>query len=167
MTPAVDAIPEVIPPVAPGAGVRLDDGEIVLFATRQHWSVPLLLGGAPSLLLLGFLAVLTIQRQSPMPSTILGVLSGLAVAPLVVAMARHTLRRYVLTDRRVIVRHGRDVRWIALAGVRAVDANTPPGRPGDVRFRGSQGGLLWPRVPDAAGAAEIAREAVDRYGRPG
>ena len=99
-----------------------------------------------------------------MPSTILGGLAGLAVAPLVVAMARHALRRYVLTDRRVIVRHGRDVRWITLTGVRAVDAPTPPGRPGDVRFRGAQGGLLWPRVPDAAGTAEIAREAVERYG---
>ena len=70
MTPAADAIPEVAPPVAPDAGVRLDDGEIVLFATRQHWSVPMLLGGAPSLLLLGFLALLALQRPSPMPSPV-------------------------------------------------------------------------------------------------
>lgn len=165
MTPAADAIPEVVPPVAPASGVRLDDGEIVLFATRQHWSVPMLLGGAPSLLLLGFLALLALQRSTPMPSSILGVLSGLAVTPLFVAMARHTLRRYVLTDRRVIVRHGRDVRWVTLGAVREVQASSEPGRPGDVRFRSAQGGLVWPRVPDAAAAAELAREAVDRYGR--
>jgi len=165
VTPAADAIQEVAPPVAPASGVRLDDGEIVLLATRQHWSVPMLLGGAPSLLLLGFLAILAIQRSAPMPSSVLGVLAGLAVTPLVVAMARHTLRRYVLTDRRVIVRHGRDVRWIALTAVREVEASSESGRPGDVRFRSAQGVLLWPRVPDAAAAAEIAREAIDRYGR--
>ena len=164
MTPAADAISDVLAPAAP-AGVRLDDGEVVLMSLRQHWSVPMALGGAPSLLLVAFLGTLSFGRQTPMPPTLLGILTALALTPLIAAMLRHATRRYVLTDRRVMLRHGRDVRWVALPAVHAVETNAPAGKPGDVRFRSAQGVLVWHRVPDARAAAAAAREAVDRYGR--
>ncbi len=146
------------------SGVRFDDGEIVILAVRQHWSVPATLGGGPTLVLLGFLAVLSGQRATALPSSLSGVLLALAVTPMIAALIRHWARRYVLTDRRVIVRHGRDVRWVALPAVKRVETNAAAGRAGDVVFRSEQGVLVWPRVGDAQAVAETAREAVERYG---
>ncbi len=164
MTPTADAISEVLAPAAP-AGVRLDDGEVVLMALRQHWSVPMALGGAPSLLLLAFLGTLTLGRPTALPSALLGMLTALALTPLIAALLRHATRHYVLTDRRALLRHGRDVRWVSLPAVRAVETNALPGKPGDVRFRSAQGILVWSRVPQAHAAAAAAREAIERYGR--
>lgn len=164
MTPAADAITDVVATPARIPGVRLDDGELVLLTLRQHWSVPATAGGAPAVLLLVTLFALTLSSASAMPAGMLGVLVGLALTPLLVALMRHATRWYVLTDRRVIVRHGSDVRWVALGGIRKVDCSAPPQRAGDVLFHSAQGVLVWPRVPDAYAAAAAASEAVERYG---
>lgn len=165
MTPTAEVIADVIPPAPRVAGVRLDGGEIVIIALRQHWSVPAIVGGAPAALLLATLASLTLSRSSPMPSGMMGVLAGLALTPLLVALFRHAGRWYVLTDRRVIVRHGRDVRWVALGAVQKVDCSALAGKVGDVVIRSAQGVLVWPRVPDAHAGAAAVSEAVERYGR--
>lgn len=148
-------------------GVELGDGETVLFTTRQHWSVPVLSGLVPSAGLGLFLSLLVTQRPTSLPPRILGTLVVLALVPLMASAMRFALRRYVLTDLRVIVRDGRGFTQIPLSAVRRVetDAGPQPERPGDVRFESDQGVMMWTRVPRAARVAEIANEAVRLYGR--
>jgi len=167
MTPAAGAITDAPNPadLAPPAGVRLDDGEIVILSLRQHWSAPALAGLGPTLLLAAALALLSAGRAASMPPRVAAMLWALALVPLLVALFRHLTRRYVLTDRRVMVRDGFSSRWVSLDGVRAVECRAPENRPGDIRYRTEAGVMLWTRIPRAAEHARVASEAVERYGR--
>lgn len=163
MSPAAGAITDAAAPPA-SAGVRLDDGEVVILSLRQHWSAPALAGLGPTVILVAALAALSAGRATPMPSRVAAMLWALALVPLLVALFRHLARRYVLTDRRVIVSDGFSARWVGLDAVKAVECREPEDRPGDIRFRTTSGVMLWARAPRAAEHARVASEAVERYG---
>jgi hypothetical protein len=166
MSPSAEVISGADEP-ARGAGVELQDGEIVILSLRPHWSGPLYTGLIPTLALGLALAALSAVRTSPLPPRLTGVLAALALVPLLASVFRHTMRRYVLTDRRVVVRDGIRTRQISLSSVRAVmvDDRLGEGSPGDVTFRSEQGVLMWQRAPEATEVARIASDAVHRYGR--
>jgi len=147
-------------------GIELGDGETVLYTTRKDWSVPVMSGLLPSAGLGLFLLLLVAQRPTALPPRILGTLVVLALVPLMASAMRFTLRRYVLTDLRVIVRDGRGFTQIPLTSVHRVDTEeSQPERPGDVRFQSDHGVMVWTRVPRAGRVVEIASEAVRLYGR--
>lgn len=165
MTPTAEAVLDGADARLP-AGVRLEDGEVVILAVRQHWSAPVLSGVVPTVALALVLGVLTARRSAPMPANILGVMSALTLLPLLVSLLRHATRRYILTDRRVILGEGRRFRQISLGSVREVLVHVPGGTngPGDVGFRSEEGVMVWSRCARARETAMIAEEAVARYG---
>ncbi len=166
MTSGADAILDAGAAADP-PGVALQDGEIVILSIRPHWSGPLLMGLIPTLILGASLALLSSLRSTPAPSRLMGFLAALALAPLLVGVLRHALRRYVLTDRRVIVRDGIRHQQIPLSSVERIDVDVRgvEGSPGDVAFRSDEGILVWSRAPEAREVQRIAHEAVERYGK--
>jgi hypothetical protein len=166
MTHGADAITDAEAQAAP-PGVALQDGEIVILSIRPHWSGPLYTGLIPTLVLGLALAVLSSVRTTPMPARITGFLAALALAPLLLGILRYALRRYVLTDRRVIVRDGMRHQQVALSSVKRIDVEerVREAAPGDVTFRSDEGILVWSRAPEAREVRRIASEAVERYGR--
>jgi len=166
MTPAAEAIAGA-EGGARALGVALQDGEIVIISTRPHWSGPLYTGLIPTLGLGLVLAALSAARPAPLSPRLAGAFAALALAPLLASVFRYSLRRYVLTDRRVILRDGLRYRQVPLSSVRAVmvDERLAEGAPGDVTFRTDQGVMIWARSPEAVEAARIASDAVRRYGR--
>ena len=167
MTPAAGTMTGPDAPPARVCGVDLGDGEVVLYTTRQHASVLLLTGALPSAVLAAFLWFAVQQKSSPMPMNIHATMWALALVPLIASLLRYALRRYVLTDRRVIVRDGKGFTQVAIGSVEHVESRgaAQEHKPGDVVFRTGAGVMVWTRVPRARRAAAIAAEAVARYGR--
>ncbi|MFG0275246.1 MAG: hypothetical protein ACF8QF_09330 [Phycisphaerales bacterium] len=158
--------------------IELHSGETVILAVRAHWLLffasvlPVLVGVAlVSIVLLGV-------QISFGPGTARPVVIGLAlvgVLGVVFAFLEQRNRLYILTDRRIIRRSGAlrvRIGEVALPDIDTVEvregaSGDAPDRVGILIYSGASAKMAWEFVPEPRRIRAAAREAIERYGKPG